>query len=616
MVRPNETRIALAYRTLLALALLTAAAWVLPPRGELCEPAFGQQRYELPQAQRKLPLPSFAQLPLNEPPANPGAELSEEVASPQRQIEIPFRAREGIDNIKLDSKNGVISLLFAQDADLKSVLTLIAQSEGLNLIYADDVSPRISISLKDVKVDDALNSLVAIAGFTWVVKKKILHVTSMASAVRMSPNIQGRRVQVFRLDYASALDLDVAVKGMLSPLGNSYVTTSDAKNNRKTVDTIVVEDLPEYLERIAIYVEQMDVPPRQVLIEVHVLEVDLSDDRKHGINFERLASINGNTITFQGAGFASPGAPQAFFLRIDGNNHDALIEALRSTTDAKTLASPKVLALNGQESRIQIGQQLGFRVTTTTETSTLENVDFIDVGVVLRVTPRISRDGLVMMRVKPEVSSGEVNPDTGLPQEETSEVETDIMLRDGQCMVIGGLIQEKDSNIQSKIPILGDIHLLGLLFQRRLVAKTRSEIVFVIVPRIVPYAPPFAERDAIDTMRAQTPLVYGALHRMPRPWEPRLDDPIEKPRHYLLPSRMRRLPVVDEFEEEPETACGCPECQGAAPEKPTAATDANPEPPRETPKTSKSAIGFLPWSFGKSRAKSYSVPEPMTARSP
>ena len=106
---------------------------------------------------------------------------------------------------------------------------------------------------------------------------------------------------------------------------------------------------------------------------------------------------------------------------------------------------------------------------------------------VLSVTPRITRDNRVLLRVKPEVSSGRVNIETGLPEEETSEVETSVLLRDGQGMVIGGLIQERDSNIQSKIHGLGDLHLIGKLFGHRELEKRRSEIIFVLTPHILPY---------------------------------------------------------------------------------------------------------------------------------
>ena len=326
---------------------------------------------------------------------------------------------------------------------------------------------------------------------------------------------------------------------------------------------IVVYDSPAHLERIAQYVCQVDQPPRQVLIEAHILQVDLEEDCRNGVNFEAIASFRGNELSFSNVGFANPAATSAFFLEATGSALEGLVELLQTTTDAKTLASPRLLVISGQEARIQIGEQLGYRVTTTTQTSSLESVEFLDVGVVLTVTPRITRDGRVMMRIKPEVSTGNVSPLTGLPEEETTEVETDILLSDGQGMVIGGLIQEQDDILQSKIPYLGDLPYVGVLFQKRQAIKNRSEIIVTLTPRVQPYSPMVASREAHALMRTEEPLTTGALNRAFRPYEPRLYDALTNPRPICiarhcghvaegvesatsLPAGLTPLPMVDE----------------------------------------------------------------------
>jgi type II secretory pathway component GspD/PulD (secretin) len=214
----------------------------------------------------------------------------------------------------------------------------------------------------------------------------------------------------------------------------------------------------------------------------------------------------------------------------------AIIELLKTTTDAKTLASPNIHAVSGQESYIQIGDQLGYRVTTTTQTSSLESVQMLDVGIVLRVTPRITRDGRVLMRIRPEVSTGQVVD--GLPNKKTTEVETDVLLSSGQGMVIGGLIQEVDNNVQSKIPLLGEIPYVGVLFSRRQVTKSRQEIIVTLQPHVLPYEPIVQARLDHDFMRTAEPLTQGAICSYPRPYEPRIPDQFdhfEKHKHALLP---------------------------------------------------------------------------------
>jgi type IV pilus assembly protein PilQ len=289
-----------------------------------------------------------------------------------------------------------------------------------------------------------------------------------------------------------------------------------------------------------------DQPPRQVLIEAHIMQIDLACDCRSGVNFDALAtSASGNELNFRTVGFANPAATTAFFMEATGGAIESLVELLQTTTDAKTLASPKVLVVSGQQARMQVGEQLGFRVVTTTQTSTLEEVQFLDVGVVLTVTPRVTRDGRVLMRIKPEVSTGLVSPETGLPSEETTEVETDVMLSDGHGMVIGGLIQERDLNIQSKIPWLGDLPYVGILFQKRRVEKIRSEIIVTLVPHIQPYTPIVADRENHQLMKTLEPLTVGPLDRFHRPYEAQLPDTFTNPRRPLM-TLLQPLPPVEE----------------------------------------------------------------------
>jgi Flp pilus assembly secretin CpaC len=347
-------------------------------------------------------------------------------------------------------------------------------------------------------------------------------------------------VHVFELDFASAVDIDQTVKGLLSPAGSSWVLEGSSDDNRRTREAVAVVDYPANLTQIADYICQADQPPRQVMIEAHILAVELNDDCRNGIFWEQILGVAGNQGNL---GFVSPGVfnvtnPQlgdpgnnsTGFIVIDTPKLSSIVEMLQSTTDAKTLASPRLLVVSGQEANIQIGEKIGYRETTTTQTSSLESVKFLDVGVVLSVTPRITRDGRVLMRVKPEVSTGQLNATTGLPNEETTEVQSDVLLEDGHGMVIGGLIQEKDENTQNKVPWLGDIPYAGVLFQRRQVVKSRTEIIVTLIPHIQPYHPTLAHRNDHDFMRTAEPLTYGPLHRFPRPYEPRMPDTFTNPR--------------------------------------------------------------------------------------
>ena len=471
----------------------------------------------------------------------------------QTELRIPLAGQSGPEaghKLGIHSDGQLLSLVI-RDAAVKDVLALIGQTQNINIVCSQhsggdgSAESRVTLSLEAVRLEDALDAILSIAGYTWSEKNGIIYVTSLTRAGVVPADIQGRKTKVFTLSFVSAVDVDQAVQGMLSPVGKSFVTQSSSTDNRRTEEIIVVEDLSSYLWSIEQYISQVDQPPQQVMIQAHILEVELDDNLRHGINFEEIFRTGGHTLSIQQSGFANSNSAQALFFKATGDDINALVEVLQTTTDAKTLASPRVLCLNGQESKIQIGEKLGYRVLTNTQTSTLEDVQFLDVGVVLRVTPRITHDGFVLMRVKPEVSNGQVNPETGLPDEETTEVETDVLLHDGHGMVIGGLIKESVSNTQSKIPVLGELRHVGALFQRREVKKSRTEIIVVLVPYVVPHDPDYTQRDEEEVQRASTPLLYGPLHRVERP-EPQLPDTFDNPRN--APQRVH-------------TTCDCRKCR-------------------------------------------------------
>jgi type IV pilus assembly protein PilQ len=459
---------------------------------------------------------------------------------------IPFAQQEEDAEIVVKEDHGLISLM-VRDAPLGQVIALVAETQKLNLVFSTPAEVNITASFERIPWQRVLDALLAASGHTWTSTDDIIIVTSMSDVENAPPGSGGRRTEVFELDFVAAVDVDQTVQGLLSPAGKSWIMEGSSTDNHRTREIVAVADYPAYIRQIADYICQIDQPPRQVLIEVHILQIDLNDECRNGVNLEQITSFQGNQVRFLNAGFANPAAATASFLEVDGTGLNGLLEILQTTTDAKTLASPRVLALSGQEARIQIGDQLGYRITTTTQTSSLESVEFLDVGVVLTVTPRITRDGRVLMRIKPEVSKGQVDANTGLPAEETTEVETDVLLNDGQGMVIGGLIQENDSITQSKVPWLGDLPYVGLIFQKRNQVKTRSEIIVALVPHVQPYSPVIDQQNQDELFRTQQPLVTGPLNIYPRPYEAKLPDAIRNPRRPFLSARARHGAAAQQY---------------------------------------------------------------------
>lgn len=454
------------------------------------------------------------------------------------EVTVPLANGDGLGKIDLSLKNDRISLV-VRDAPINVVLGVLAQQHGLNVVTAENVNGVISVTLNDVSLDAGLNAILRTNGYTWTRQDNIIVVTRIGPGNMAPPTTQGRELRVFTLNFLAAADADSVVKGLLSPVGKSIVTQIDPLDKRRTREQLVVEDLPEYLLRIQDYLSQADQPPRQVMIEAHILQVSLKDETKHGIDIKNLlARIDNTDVTVKSTGLANSAASPAFFLGIDGTDLDVLVELIKQTTDSKTLASPKVMVVNGQEAHMQTGARLGYNTTTTTQTSTMQQVQFLDVGVILRVTPTITDDNQILMKVRPEVSDGSINATTQLPQSNTTEVETTVMLNDGRGMVIGGLIKEEDTENQAKLPILGDMWLIGRLFQRRVYSRSRNEIIVVLVPRLVPMGSPAAEKDDLDILRATSPVVGPHLERVDRrPIEPELPDAVRNPR-VLAPKRI------------------------------------------------------------------------------
>jgi type II secretory pathway component GspD/PulD (secretin) len=468
------------------------------------------------------------------PGASPTANNSTgSLAAPAEGENLVIPAHPLDPNKAVVSENGGLVSLVVREGSLRQVIAMVAETQKLNIVFAGPTDTVVTAAFEKQPWQTVLDSLLAASGHAWTVRDNVIFVSSLDNVDFLPPGAEGRRVAVFELDFVSASDINQTITGILSPAGKSWLVETNKADNRRTKEAVAVMDYPANLQRIHNYICQADQPPRQVYIEAHILKVQLKDNCKSGVNFQNLISTNAADVTLRTVGMANASSPTAFFVEPKGSGLNGLIELLKTTTDAKTLASPTITAVSGQESHIQIGGQLGYRVTTTTQTSTLQSVQFLDVGVVLKVTPRVTRDGRVLMRIYPKVSTGQIDPSTELPSEDTTEVQTDVLLSSGQGVVIGGLIQETDNNITTKLPLLGEIPYLGILFQKREITRSRDEIIVTLQPHVLPYEPDLQSRLNRDFFRTTQPLTQGAIRSFPRPYEPAMYDVLNPKEHKL-----------------------------------------------------------------------------------
>jgi type IV pilus assembly protein PilQ len=486
--------------------------------------------FSLPaQALPALPSVNQGNMPSNAKPFQPNAQV----------IPLSPLAEDLENRVQLKSHDDFVTLS-TRDAPLSTVLAMIAHQQGLNVVTGEEVNQRVNVTLANVRLSDALDAILAVHGYTWVRQNNIITISSMGADRKTAPSVQGRSVRVFTLNYVLSSDVEKVVKGLISPLGQTFTNKVTVDEQRNAHEQIIVEDLPPYLDRIAEYIAQVDIMPRQVVVEANILQVALKDNNKHGVNFNQLARINRANVTFGTMGLASD-APPATMMRVEGSDLTGLIDLLKSTSDTKTLASPKVSVVNGQKAKISVGGEIGYLLTTATNTSTLQSVAFLEFGVVLSVTPIITEDGQVLLTVAPQVSTGRINPTSKLPEKESTEVQTTALLCDGQAIVIGGLIKEATNDGQNKIPLLGDLWIIGRLFQSRERLRERNEIIITLLPRIARPGESCTFASEEDYAQATTPLMDRNLNPVNRSaWEGELPDASRKTKSWNPFSRKKK----------------------------------------------------------------------------
>lgn len=417
----------------------------------------------------------------------------------QDVINIPVQGLADASSVEVRGDAVAVSI-FARDVDLRIVLAHLAEEAKVNIVIGPSVEAMVNTTLKDVPLWRALDAILEIHGLTWIERENIIYVTQPSAAATstgqpLNRGLRGQILEVFDLNYVSGMEVLPIAQSLLSTSGRAHIHQVDRTSTRQTRERLIVEDFADRLQVIHEYLAGVDSPPQQVLIEAHVLQVTLDNDQRHGVNLDGLARITNSRVQVRAQGFASEDASPGFMLGLDGNDLDGMIECLQSSSMVRTLAAPKVMVVNGQEARIQIGSKFGYFETTTTQTGTFQSVNFLDIGVVLVVEPTITPDGQVMLSVQPKVSGGRVNPESGLPEEETTEAQTTVILPDGKGMIIGGLIKEEDNHKKSWVPWLGEKPFIGKLFSRSNDEKQRVEVIIAITPHIVPYVEMIAQRE-------------------------------------------------------------------------------------------------------------------------
>jgi type IV pilus assembly protein PilQ len=378
--------------------------------------------------------------------------------------------------------------LDAEDAYIPSVLKILAEKGDLNIVTGPGVTTgRLSIHMKDVPIDQAVNLVVRAAGLAY---ERIGNSVLVASPEALKQET-GLSSYVVDLKYADANE----VKDALAKLAADIQV--DRSGNR-----MVVVTSPRVIAEIAAIVKKLDVPARQVMLEARIIEVSTTQTQKLGIDWDLLNRQSFIIVE----GDAAPSAPGALpdklpFIRqvnqngrltVQAKTFQAALDMLIHDGNARILANPKVATLNGKEATMLVGQRIPYVVSGTTFTGNAaaqtQTIQREEVGIKLRITPLINADGYITTDINPEVSSvtSFVGPNADLPVVDTRQASTTVRLKDGNSVIIGGLLSEDKTRTVTKVPLLGQIPGLGLLFQHHSVTSTKKDLVIEITPRIIP----------------------------------------------------------------------------------------------------------------------------------
>jgi type IV pilus assembly protein PilQ len=429
-----------------------------------------------------------------------------------------------------------LSLNF-QNIEVRSLLQVIADFTNFNVVTSDTVSGSLTLRLKDVPWDQALDIILQAKGLgmrksgnvIWIAPKDEIAIKENAEleAGKKKTELEPVRTQAFQLNYTKAEDLTKALTSsqgsaagsapsrLLSPRGSAI---SDQRTNQ-----VFVTDIPSKLEEIQALITKIDIPVRQVLIEARIVEANDTWGKSLGVKLgfndlrgtrggvpgwggsENRVAIGGNLagvggVTLQPGGAANlPNStfvnlpalgqggsdPATFALSIFGPSSNRFLNlelsALEADGKGKIVSSPRIVTADQIKALISQGTKIPFQRSTSSGATAVE---FIEASLKLEVTPQITPEGNIILDV--QVNKDSLGTLTQLGREiNVKQVKTQVLVENGGTVVIGGIYEQEESNSTSKVPLLGDVPYLGNLFKTNTRTQNRTELLVFLTPRVV-----------------------------------------------------------------------------------------------------------------------------------
>ena len=422
------------------------------------------------------------------------------------------------------------------DSEVREVLTSLASIGGVNIVADDSVNGKITVQLAGVSFQEALDIITKTKGLQY---QTIGNTIIVGTKNNMSAGFG--QLHVFHLKFANPDDVVNAAKLALGLGGstessstenstqttttsntNSTTSNNDGKTTAEISGNLTVDKATNSLlfygtaseaQKVRAVLDQIDIPYEQVSLEAQVMSINKTDSKNLGIEWEwskapqsyeeytpekitidgtsgkitstepaeitRASSFNkgttGGIISF---GRSPDGLPYEFY-------YAAKINALINNGKANILSKPKITTINGKEATINIGGEVPIPTLTVSDNTTTTTYEYKETGIILKYTPRVNDDGYITAKIHTEVSTPTYDADTKAYRFNKRSADTQVRLKDGETMVIGGLIGSDESKVMSKIPFLGDLPILGRFFSNVNNSKNESEVIIFVTARIV-----------------------------------------------------------------------------------------------------------------------------------
>jgi len=396
------------------------------------------------------------------------------------------------------TQEGNVSFDF-RDADIRNVFRILSFKSGVNIVAGPEVTGVVTIKLDDVPWKQALEVILETYGFAYEKKGSIISVTTIEILKQRRENAallaeqEKLETKIFVLNFAKASEVIESIGNVKSERGSI--------NFDERTNSVIVTDISGRLELIEEIIKTLDKTTPQVLIEAKIVETNLNDTEKLGIDWTTKATVSGaqrdTTWPFKigetdNRYAGTVDKPTAgTFGTLSFTEFKAVLELLNTRTDTNILSNPKIVTLDNQPARIEVGTKHpipDFGANSETGALQTTGITYENIGINFTVTPHVNNEEYVTLEITPEVSevTGSVDfQGIAVPLIATEQVSTNVMVKSGDTLVIAGLIKDKLTDVKKKMPILGDIPILGLLFQKTEKTLIKSDLIIFITPHII-----------------------------------------------------------------------------------------------------------------------------------